>query len=118
MTLTITPQKSGIKAERVTAKRWGAQAHPGSGSLDSYKADLTFGEYLVECKTTRQGSLSLKLGWLDKITREAEGRTKTPAMSLQFVDAFGRSKRGGRWVVVPEHVFLGLVAGEGGDGVP
>ena len=103
--------KHGQKAEKRTAKRIGGEARAGSGSIEGFKGDITFGRFLVENKATIHRSLSVKLDWLDKISREARDEGRTPALSLQFVDSNGVPVRHGRWVMVPEDEFMEMTGG-------
>jgi len=97
--------RHGQKAEKRTAKRLGGVARRGSGSIEGYKGDITLNQFLVENKATCNRSISLKLDWLDKISREARDEGRTPALSLQFVDSNGTPVSHGRWVMIPEDEF-------------
>lgn len=66
-------------------------------------------DFLVENKATEHRSISIKLDWLDKISREAREEGKAPALSFQFVDKQGHSVRGGRWVMIPEDEFKEMI---------
>jgi len=98
--------KHGQKAEKLTAKRLGGRARRGSGAIEGYKGDIEVGIFLLENKSTINRALSIKLDWLDKISREAREEGKTPGLSIQFVDKQGRPVRHGRWVLIPEDEFL------------
>ena len=95
----------GQKAERLTSARLGGKARVGSGSIEGFKGDIEFAEFLLENKSTINKSISLKLAWLDKISREARAEGKTPGLSVQFVDTQGKPVRHGRWVMIPEDEF-------------
>ena len=95
----------GQKSERKTAKRLGGTTRPGSGAVDGAKGDINLTEFLVENKCTEHASISLKLSWLDKISLEAREEGKAPALSIQFVDKQGNSKKRARWVLIPEDEF-------------
>lgn len=97
--------KHGQKSERKTAKRLGSITRPGSGAVEGAKGDIMLTDFLVENKATEHRSISIKLDWLDKISREAREEGKAPALSFQFVDKQGHSVRGGRWVMIPEDEF-------------
>ena len=97
--------KHGQKSERKTAKRLGGTTRPGSGAVAGAKGDILLSDYLVENKSTEHKSISLKLEWLDKISVEAREEGKVPALSIQFVDKQGNSKKRGRWVMIPESDF-------------
>ena len=94
--------KHGQKSEQKTAKRLGGRTRPGSGAVEGAKGDIVLPDYLIENKSTEHASMSLKLGWLDKISREARECGKIPALSIQFVDKAGNSKQHARWVMMPE----------------
>jgi len=97
--------RHGQKAEKKAANRLGGQARAGSGAIEGYKGDITLHDYLVENKTTIHKSFSIKLEWLDKISREARTEGRIPALAVQFVDDEGNSVQHGRWVMVPEDDF-------------
>jgi len=101
--------KHGQKSERKTAKRLGGRTRPGSGSVEGCKGDIALPDYLVENKSTEHKSISLKLSWLDKISREAREEGKEPALSIQFVDKAGNSEKHGRWVMIREDEFNGIL---------
>ena len=97
--------KHGQKSEKKTAKRLGGKTRPGSGAVAGAKGDILLSEFLVENKSTEHASISLKLAWLEKISVEAREEGKAPALSIQFVDKQGNSKKRGRWVLIPESEF-------------
>ena len=101
--------RHGQRAEKKAAKRLGGQARAGSGAIDGFKGDITLRDWLVENKTTVHRSISLKLEWLEKISREAATENRTPAVAIQFVDKTGTSVRGGRWVLLPEDEYKELI---------
>jgi len=100
--------KHGQKSERKTAKRLGGITRPGSGAVAGAKGDILLTDYLVENKSTEHKSFSVKLEWLEKISLEAREEGKAPALSIQFVDKAGNSKKRGRWVMIPEDEFDGF----------
>lgn len=95
----------GRRAEKKTAQRLGGRQTAASGALDADKGDFSVQDWLVENKSTQNASLSLKLEWLQKISREAMPNGKVPALAVQFTNADGTPARAGSWVMVPEHVF-------------
>jgi len=97
--------KHGQKAEKLTAKRLNGRARAGSGAIEGYKGDIEFADFLLENKSTINASFSVKLAWLNKISREAREEGKTPGLSIQFVDNQGKPVRHGRWVMIPEDEF-------------
>lgn len=102
--------KHGQKSERKTAKRLGGITRPGSGAVAGAKGDILLPDYLIENKSTEHKSISLKLEWLDKISVEAREEGRIPALSIQFVDKQGNSKKRGRWVLIPEDEFLDVIS--------
>jgi hypothetical protein len=101
----------GKKAEVHTSKRLGAKLTKNSGSTDKDKGDMHLEGFKVELKTTLNGSIGVKLDWLLKIKQEALEMEMDPALIFQFVFENGRTRQGGSWVAVPEHVFKELVEG-------
>lgn len=101
--------KHGQKSERKTAKRIDGAVRPGSGSVEGAKGDIMTHSYLLENKCTSKRSFSVKIEWLQKITKEAREEGKLPGLSIQFVDYHGNSKPHGRWVMIPESEFIDMI---------
>ncbi len=97
--------KHGLKSEKKTARRLAGWLRPGSGAVEGAKGDILLSTYLLENKCTENASLSIKLAWLEKISKEARGENRTPGLSLQFVDKLGNPMPFGRWVLIPEDEF-------------
>jgi len=97
--------RHGQLAEKRAAKRLGGRLTPASGAKDGAKGDITKSQFLIESKATKHASITIKLAWLDKISKEAEDSGKVPAMILQFVDVAGNPWRGSGWFLVPERIF-------------
>jgi hypothetical protein len=89
----------------------GARETMYSGSKPNARGDMVLGNFLIEAKSTISGSLRLPLDWLAKITGEAERAGRVPALSVSFVSGDGRARANGRWVAVPESVFLEMCGG-------
>lgn len=104
--------KHGLKAEKKFAKRTGAMLHPGSGAV-GLKGDCTLGNLKIENKCTVNASMSIKLEWLAKITREALEIDQTPALNIQFVNAQGDVRSQGSWVLLREQDFQRLIENDG-----
>lgn len=96
---------TGRKAEKKAAKRLGGRTRAASGAVTGYKGDIVLPSFLCENKSTRNASLSIKLDWLEKISREAASEGKAPVLTVQFTDGNGNPVRFGRWVLVEESVF-------------
>lgn len=102
--------KLGKKAEALAAQRLGGSVRKGSGCGPIHKGDITLGEYLIEHKATEKGSLSVRYEWLTKITNEALGLNKTPALQIVFMRGDGNPKPSGSWVMVPEWHYRELIS--------
>ena len=89
--------------EKVSASRYGGRVKPGSGSSALSKGDVQTRAFLIEMKQTIHGSISVKGEWLEKITNEARGEGRLPALEikLKVSDPLCESE----WVLVPSSVF-------------
>ena len=58
----------------------------GSGNIWHDKGDIKAKDYLIEVKSTKKKSISLKLSWLKKIEKEAIKIGKKPALVLDIQD--------------------------------
>lgn len=91
----------------------GGQRHRGSGASPWMKSDASSAEYQMECKQTAAASMTLHWDWLEKISMEAAGKGKTPAMHVRFLrEVPGVSQD---WVMVPAREFERLLAGDKGE---
>lgn len=100
-----TKTAHGSLSEKKTAKRLGGDLTPASGALGSAKGDIVFKEVLMESKATIKNSITIKLEWLAKISREATDVFKSPALSITYVNKDGEPRKFGKWVMVPESIF-------------
>lgn len=81
---------------------------------------MTSRELHVEHKGTVKGSLSVKLGWLERVTEEARARGRDPALVLTFEEAGSRPDipRGLQaprdWMLLPLSVAQRLLKDLGG----
>jgi hypothetical protein len=84
--LTVEPTKRerSIKQEDRLAKATGGKRNKGSGCYFFRPGDVVSGEFLIEGKTTKAKSYSLKLTELRKISNEAFRKNKTPAFAVSF----------------------------------
>jgi len=96
---------TGILAEKKAAKRVSGNLKPASGALPGAKGDFELPEFLVECKSTENVSMSIKLSWLHKIMREACIVGKSPALEVMFVTANGTPRQSGDWVMIPAQLW-------------
>ena len=99
---------SGRQSEKKTSQRLSADLRVGSGAIETFKGDMTLGEFLIEAKSTKSKSFKLEKEWFFKINNEALREKKYPALSLTFTDFNGDPIKGGKWVCVQEHVFKEL----------
>lgn len=76
--------------------------------MQGAKGDMAIGETLVEAKSTTKDSLGLKYDWLAKISHEARGEAKTPALTVSFVRENGTPYLDGEWICIPLHVWREL----------
>lgn len=99
--------------EKQVAKTLSARLRPASGAMVGAKGDLTVGKWLLEAKTTTDASLGLKLGWLVKITEEANASGKIPGLLFSFVLPTGRPRPNceSEWVAMPVSMFKELTNG-------
>lgn len=96
---------AGRKSEARLAKEFGGRERPASGAMVGAKGDIDLGDFLLEAKSTVNASLSVKLDWLIKISKEAMMEGKTPALSVSFVDDDGKAVKDGAWVLIPAYKF-------------
>lgn len=97
--------------EARVSRKLGARLTPASGALVGAKGDMSLGDFLLESKSTTDSSLSLKLGWLVKISEEAQCKGKKPGVIASFVLPNGRPQpmASSEWVCIPMHVFQELL---------
>lgn len=97
------------KHEDEAAKVIGGERHAGSGASPWLKSDASSETYQLECKQTAHASMTIQWGWLEKISMEAAGQGKTPALHVRFLrENPGVSKD---WVMLPAAEFERLLAG-------
>lgn len=97
------------RQEEQAAELVGGRRHSGSGSQVFRKSDASSRDYQVECKQTEKESISLKLSWLEKISREAEGMGKEPLLHIRFLEA--EDYVGKDWVMIRSREFEELKKG-------
>lgn len=109
-------ENHGRVSERRVAKKIGAKPRAGSGAVEGFKGDshLLLGSgagILFESKCTIHQSLSVKKEWLDKIREEALSEGKYPALTVSFVDQYGRPQDGNSdWVMFPQYLAKELLS--------
>ena len=98
--------------ERRVARALSGRRQPGSGSSMYAKGDVKqrsseafdLNRFLIECKQTKNASLSVKAEWLSKITQEAMAAGLEPALQFDIKgqkDGFVERD----WIAVPLSVF-------------
>jgi len=113
--------------ERDTAKALGGRRQPGSGSMKTAKGDVrdvasgAF-EFLVECKRTKNQTLTVQGNWLNKITSEAG--VLEPALAIRFdpevlshLTKPGQATAEADWVAIPRSVFRRMLDALGQEDV-
>lgn len=100
--------RSGMKAEKKTAKRLKAQPSKFSGAKPNDRADMTREQFLIELKTTLGDTMSVRLEWLLKIQAEAVSASKVPALHFQFITGDGKPRSGGSYIAIREEDFAEL----------
>ena len=100
----------GRMAERALARRLSGRQTLGSGALHGDKGDIEIPDWLLEAKSTVNGSFGVTHSMLAKIEAEAHLAGRKPAFALMFTDDKGTPKRSGSWVAVPEYLFKEIVA--------
>jgi len=90
--------------EQRLAKKLKGRVTPGSGSTPvlKFKGDVVNELYVVEAKSTKDKSYSLKLEDLRKVVRYAFQQNKLPAFQIQFEDGkAGNILDIKEWVLIP-----------------
>lgn len=102
----------GRIAEKKSMQSIAARLTPASGALRGAKGDGTMEKkgrkYRGENKATVHNSLSIELGWLNKIYTEALASGAEPFLAFQFVTPEGKARPSGDWVAIPKTLFKEL----------
>lgn len=102
---------SPMSQENRIAYRTGGKRVNGSGASDYSKGDvrgvhgLDGVEFLVECKQTKHASISIKWGWLRKITDEAQAAQCEPALCIEIKGGEDDPRVDRDWIAIPLRVF-------------
>lgn len=94
------------KQEADGADLIGGSRHIGSGALPRSKSDASSDRWQLEAKQTEHLSISIKLDWLDKITREARTQDKKPMMHIRFTNIPQGMVVEKDWVMFPAKYFI------------
>lgn len=100
------------RQEKKLARDLGGTTTIGSGNKgmkgDAYGGDPDAGQrVMVEAKSTKNKSMSLKLAWLDKLVREAMAAGMEPAVHLRFEAAQFQGFTD--WMAIPHSRYLELL---------
>jgi len=96
-------KKKSIKQEKKLAKEIGAKLTPQSGAQDTSPADMIKGNYVIESKSTKGDSLSVKREWLDQVKQSPINYGKIPTLILDF------TKTNDKYVVMDIKDFQKLI---------
>lgn len=104
---------AGRRAENSLASRIRGELTQASGARQGDKGDVKLKKelhkFLIECKSTQNDSLSLKLSWLLKISQEALESCCDPAVAINFTNDHGIPLKNGRWMMIREDKFKELI---------
>lgn len=103
--------------ENRIAEKLGGRRVGGSGASMYSKGDVRnvkIGglDFLVECKQTKHGSLSVKWDWLSKITKEAMAVECEPALSVEIKGGKECHLTDRDWIMLPARVLEELIKGD------
>lgn len=70
--------------EKKLAKKVGGRRQPNSGAITGFKGDVITQEFLLDLKTTKHMSATVKVEELQKITNEALPYNKVGALVIHF----------------------------------
>ena len=88
--------------ERIATAVAGGRRVPGSGASQYARGDVKGERYLVEAKQTQADSIRVTWGWLSKITRQAIGAQRVPALAIEVRCGSPRDPLvESEWVCVP-----------------
>ena len=95
-----------LRSERESASKLGGRAQPRSGASAAHKGDIKLDNFLIDQKQTTGSSILVHGKDLTKITREADGEGKTPALLLKL-ESIPKTVSG-EWVALPLETFAEL----------
>ena len=104
LTKVLQRRRAGLvkTQEKGVAADLGGKTQPGSGNQWHSKGDVSAKDYLVECKSTVNDSISVKVAVLEKIENEAILAGKQPVLQLEFQG----KRRIQKYAVIPYDLFL------------
>ena len=92
-------RKKSIAQEERVADALSGYRQKASGALPGSRGDVKGLELLGECKRTDKQSISITMGYLEKIVKEAAFYNKLPAVAIEFQDTPRRVPKD--WVMLP-----------------
>lgn len=99
----------GRVSEKRVATSLAARLTPASGAMRGAKSDMKKKagdrKFQIESKATKNAILGVDLGWLVKVTEEAQATGSIPALTMSFVAEDGKSRPKGDWVALPLWAF-------------
>ena len=98
-----------LASEQASAERLGGGAQPASGAQKAHKGDIKLDDFLIDKKETSAQSILIHGKDLTKITREADGEGRTPALLVQLEGI--PSTVSGQWIMIPVEKFAELFVG-------
>ena len=100
-------KKKSVKQEDRLAKKLGGRRQKASGACPLNRGDVRLPELLAEAKRTDKKSISIKIDYLEKITREAVQYDSVPAVAIEFTNTPPMVDRD--WVMVPSSFLAELL---------
>jgi hypothetical protein len=100
-------KKKSAKQEKRFAKHLKGKVQRGSGAVIFNKGDVKSAELLTECKRTDGETIRVDKKWLIKVSREAVGYGKTPALGFGFDNM--PALVDGDWIAVPAKFLQSLL---------
>ena len=93
--------------EKVLAKKLNGVRQPCSGAFGGHKGDIKLKHFLLDSKETEAAMINVYGKDLTKITREAMGEGKYPAIVLTVKQVADITEE--EWVAIPISVFSHMV---------
>jgi hypothetical protein len=93
--------------EKDLAEKLGGFRKPASGAFQGMKGDIALDDLLMDSKSTVGELMSIGRKDVMKITKEAEGDGKDPALILTWINMPTTVER--EWVAVPISVFMRMM---------
>ena len=95
-----------LASEKASSKELGGKVQPASGAGKAHKGDIKLEHFLIDKKETSAQSILVHGKDLTKITREADGEGRTPALLIQLEGVPATVSN--QWVLLPFAKFAEL----------